>query len=61
MKKTLTLLCAVMASTSVFAASDVTVYGDDSYPPYSYVESGRVTGIYTVILERIFLKCQTTV
>ena len=56
MKKTLTLLCAVMASTSVFAASDVTVYGDDSYPPYSYVESGRVTGIYTVILERIFSK-----
>ena len=37
MKKTLTLLCAVMASTSVLAKNDVTVYGDDSYPPYSYV------------------------
>ncbi len=56
MKKTLALLCTVLASTSVFAKTNVTVFGDDSYPPYSYIDSGRMTGIYTVILERIFEK-----
>ena len=56
MKKTLALLCTVLASTSVFAKTNVVIYGDDSYPPYSYVDSGRMTGIYTVVLERIFSK-----
>jgi polar amino acid transport system substrate-binding protein len=32
----------------------VTIYGDDSYPPYSFLDSDRLTGIYTIILERVF-------
>ena len=45
------------AFTSVVdAKTDVIVYGDDSYPPYSYVENGKMTGIYTAVLERIFEK-----
>ncbi|MDN3611704.1 substrate-binding periplasmic protein [Vibrio ostreicida] len=56
MKKSITLLCAALASAGAVASTNVTVYGDDSYPPYSYVESGRVTGIYTVILEAVFSK-----
>ena len=39
---------AVLGST---AQTKVTIYGDDSYPPYSFLDSGRLTGIYTLILE----------
>lgn len=34
------------------APQAVTIYADDSYPPYSYVENGRLTGIYTAIMQR---------
>jgi len=36
------------------AQTKVTIYGDDSYPPYSFLDSDRLTGIYTIILERVF-------
>ncbi|MDN3611799.1 substrate-binding periplasmic protein [Vibrio ostreicida] len=32
----------------------VLVYGDDAYPPYSYVEDGVAKGIYSDILRRVF-------
>ncbi|GLT17034.1 ABC transporter substrate-binding protein [Vibrio zhanjiangensis] len=32
----------------------VLVYGDDAYPPYSYVEDGIAKGIYSDILRRVF-------
>ncbi|MCG9595554.1 ABC transporter substrate-binding protein [Vibrio sp. Isolate25] len=32
----------------------VLVYGDDSYPPYSYSENGIAKGIYSDILRRVF-------
>jgi polar amino acid transport system substrate-binding protein len=35
---------------------EVTVYGDNSYPPYSYEEDGRAEGIYTRILHKAFSK-----
>lgn len=56
MRRYLALICTTLVSGTAVAKTDVTVYGDDTYPPYSYVESGRLTGIYTVILENIFAK-----
>ncbi|KJY84037.1 ABC transporter substrate-binding protein [Vibrio galatheae] len=34
----------------------VTVYGDDAYPPYSYLENGEQKGIYPEILRAVFAK-----
>lgn len=48
------IICVLAASMSVAAKTDITIYGDDSYPPYSYMENGRLTGIYTVILDKVF-------
>lgn len=56
MRYIVVLISVWLTSLSVQAKTDITIYGDDSYPPYSYVESGRLTGIYTVILEKIFSK-----
>ena len=50
----LLLVLGLVWTTSVFSQIDVTVYGDDSYPPYSYVENGKLTGIYTAILKKVF-------
>ncbi len=49
------LLCALLGALAGAAAAapvDVTIYADDHYPPYSYVDNGRLTGIYTLIVER---------
>ncbi|MBV8657795.1 MAG: transporter substrate-binding domain-containing protein [Burkholderiales bacterium] len=43
---------AVLHSTSL-AAEKVTLYGDDDYPPYSYVENGQFKGIYVDFLKRV--------
>lgn len=34
----------------------VDIYADDSYPPYSYSENGKLKGIYTDILKKVFSK-----
>jgi polar amino acid transport system substrate-binding protein len=45
------LLClCVGATTQSQAAETVVLYGDSDYPPYSYVENGRFTGIYVDML-----------
>lgn len=56
MKKRLLLIAGLtyLTHSLVNAATPVKIYGDDSYPPYSFVEKGKLTGIYTVILERAF-------
>ncbi|MGC9404350.1 substrate-binding periplasmic protein [Vibrio genomosp. F10 str. 9ZC157] len=41
-------------SSTAYAQIEVVVYGDDSYPPYSYTEDGQMKGIYTEILSRAF-------
>lgn len=33
---------------------DVTIYADESYPPYSYKENGEAKGIYPAIFSKIF-------
>lgn len=45
------LLClGLIASVPVRATETVVLYGDSDYPPYSYVENGRFTGIYVDML-----------
>jgi len=34
--------------------TNVVIYGDDAYPPYSYIENGEAKGIYTEILQAVF-------
>jgi polar amino acid transport system substrate-binding protein len=50
------LLIAALLPLQTFAAQSVTIYADESYPPYSYVENGKLTGIYTDILTELFAK-----
>jgi len=54
MKKITLFIYLFLFSTLLFSQTKVTIYGDDSYPPYSFLDSGRLTGIYTIILDRIF-------
>ncbi|MEG1118525.1 MAG: transporter substrate-binding domain-containing protein, partial [Janthinobacterium sp.] len=44
------LCLSIAASARVGAAVPLVIYGDDDYPPYSYVENGRMKGIYTEIV-----------
>lgn len=37
------------------APGTIVIYGDDGYPPYSYLENGELKGIYTTII-RLALK-----
>jgi polar amino acid transport system substrate-binding protein len=45
---------ALAAAPAVAATPEapiaVTIYGDDAYPPYSYLENGEMKGIYTSII-----------
>ncbi|WP_163351893.1 ABC transporter substrate-binding protein [Desulfovibrio sp. JC010] len=38
------------------AAEKITVYGDKTYPPYSYVQNGTYNGIYVQILQKAFAR-----
>ena len=44
------LCLSIVASGAAWAAQPVRIYGDDDYPPYSYVENGQMKGIYTQIV-----------
>jgi polar amino acid transport system substrate-binding protein len=48
-----------MSCSWVLGKTQVTIYGDDSYPPYSYVEKGKLKGIYTQILKKAFSRMGT--
>ena len=54
MSRTLLVPAALCLSLAVSglaqAAQPVVLYGDDDYPPYSYVENGQLKGIYTEIV-----------
>jgi polar amino acid transport system substrate-binding protein len=54
MNKVLFTFCLFIFTNTLSAQTEVTIYGDDSYPPYSFLDSDRLTGIYTIILERVF-------
>ncbi|MEH6346237.1 MAG: transporter substrate-binding domain-containing protein [Bermanella sp.] len=48
----LTLVVCLSLSWSIFA-KPILIFGDDSYPPYSYFEGGVQKGIYTDIIHRV--------
>ncbi|GLQ31557.1 substrate-binding periplasmic protein [Litoribrevibacter albus] len=52
--KTLIAVLCVLISLGVQAQTQVSIYGDDAYPPYSFKDKGKMTGIYTVVLQEIF-------
>ena len=50
-------LLAMMTCGQLQAAAPVTevlVYADESYPPYSYLEHGQLKGVYPEIFRRVF-------
>lgn len=49
------VLCTIF-NMSLFAKQEVIIYGDNSYPPYSYMEKGEAKGIYVDILTKAFDK-----
>jgi polar amino acid transport system substrate-binding protein len=52
--KTIIFIIIAMLATQSLAQTKVTLYGDDAYPPYSYAENGKMKGIYTSVLRKIF-------
>lgn len=42
----------LVAFSAAHAGEEIVLYGDENYPPYSYVENGRFTGIDVDILRR---------
>ncbi len=54
----LLVLCVLFMNSMLFAKQQVTIYGDDSYPPYSYKENNEAKGIYVDILKLAFSKME---
>jgi len=52
----LVLFTFLFMQNILFAKQKVVIYGDESYPPYSYSENGEGKGIYVDILRRAFDK-----
>jgi polar amino acid transport system substrate-binding protein len=48
------LFLMLVAAFPLHAAQNVTVYGDDAYPPYSYQKGKEARGIYVDILKKAF-------
>lgn len=44
----------IVCTAHLYAATAVTIYADDSYPPYSYLEDGEVKGVYYEVLKTAF-------
>ncbi len=49
------LLTLMLGFSPAFAGEDiaVTLYGDDSYPPYSFLNKGKIEGIYPHIMQQV--------
>jgi len=56
MNKVILLSGLIFFSSYISAQTEVTLYGDEDYPPYSYKENGKMTGIYTMILQSVAKK-----
>jgi len=50
------LLISVIGHGIVYARQQVTIYGDDNYPPYSFAENDQPKGIYFEVLKLAFAK-----
>lgn len=56
MKSAMLLVLILLVYGPASAAEKVVVYGDSSYPPYSYMEGNAPRGLYVDILKRAFSK-----
>jgi polar amino acid transport system substrate-binding protein len=54
------ICCALAALPAAHATEKVVLHGDDNYPPYSYIEHGRFTGIDVDILRQAAAKLRPT-
>ncbi|MGM0609361.1 MAG: substrate-binding periplasmic protein [Candidatus Muiribacteriota bacterium] len=48
------LMFVLIFSGSAVNAKEVVLLGDDAYPPYSYSENSKPSGIYVDVIKRIF-------
>ncbi len=48
-------LISIILMAFTYSSSAITIVGDDAYPPYSFKEKGKVTGIYTDIIQHALL------
>ena len=53
---TTALLFLLLSVTTSFAVQKVVILGDNSYPPYTYVEKGEFKGLYVDMLNEVFSK-----
>ncbi|WP_028866255.1 substrate-binding periplasmic protein [Psychromonas aquimarina] len=53
MKTILILSSLLLFSFHVSAQTEVKIYGDDDYAPYSYAQAGKMTGLYTAVLKKV--------
>lgn len=51
---TLIFLFILLGFDFCYATTKVTIYCDDNYPPYSYLEEGETKGIYVEIFKKAF-------
>lgn len=58
MKKYIILTIIFLIPFSTISSLEVTIYADDGYPPYSYVENDELKGIYTEIMQLAFSQMQ---
>lgn len=52
------VLACLLANDRVAAVTEVTVYCDDNYPPYSYEVEGKARGVYPAILTQVFSRME---
>lgn len=50
------VLAAGLGSAAAASPIDVVIYADDGYPPYSYGVNGEALGLYSEILNRVFVR-----
>lgn len=43
----------ILLTFAVLAKEKVIIYADENYPPYTYIENGKITGIYVDLLRGI--------
>lgn len=49
-------LAAALCTAAAAAPTEVVIYADDGYPPYSYGENGEAMGLYSEILQKVFVR-----
>lgn len=58
MKKTILFKILILLCTTLIFATNVTIVGDNGYPPYSFKEGNVNKGIYTEVLKKAFSRME---